>query len=78
MFIGREWGVLARIKRPIAAHKRLQALRRMGMRTNDMPPEVAKNFFDMKEIDFQFFVTNFRVEAQDTNMDRDFTHHREF
>jgi len=32
----------------------------------------------MKEIDFQFFVTNFRVEAQDTNMDRDFTHHREF
>ncbi|MBR4704411.1 MAG: HNH endonuclease [Paludibacteraceae bacterium] len=58
--------------------KRLQALRKMGMRTNDMPPEVAKNFFDMKEIDFQFFVNNYRVEAQDTNMDRDFTRHREF
>ena len=58
--------------------KRLQALRGMGMRTNDMPPEVAKNFFDMKEIDFQFFVNNFRVEDPDTIMDRDFTHHREF
>ena len=65
-------------KENIRRSKRLQALRKMGMRTNDMPPEVAKNFFNMKEIDFQFFVNNFRVEAQDTNMDRDFTRHREF
>ena len=40
---------------------RLRALRKMGMKTNDLAPEVARDFFRMPEAEFLAFTTKFQV-----------------
>jgi len=44
---------------------RLRALRKMGMKTNDLVPEVARDFFRMSEADFLAFTTKFKIAERD-------------
>ena len=41
---------------------RLRALRKMGMDTNNLVPEVARDFFRMSEADFLHFTTHFVID----------------
>jgi len=40
---------------------RLRALRKMGMNTNDLAPEVARDFFRMPEAEFLAFTSTYQV-----------------
>lgn len=44
---------------------RLRALRKMGMNTDNLIPEVARDFFRMSEADFLSFTTRFKIEERD-------------